>query len=118
MMELFFTDYIHHVTLWHSWIHRSQYAENDIAPHTMDLNFSPITINNYGQGAFGGITEDEANRQLRIERIFQGFPAKHYTLVDSEKVHSGLIEKVMKEKDKYLSCGIDPEKELHVSTVI
>lgn len=118
LCEQFFSDFIYHVTGMHSWLHRSQYSEHDLFPHVSDLNFSPITINDYGEGLFGGITEGEANLQHKIIKIFKGFPVDEYALVNADHVYKGLVERVAQAKDKYLACGLDPLTELQVSTVI
>jgi hypothetical protein len=118
MIGRFLTDFIFRVTLWHSWIHRSQYAAQEFSSHTMDLNFSPITINQMGKGPFGSITEKEAIGQLEIGSTFKNFPVERYSLIANPKVFTPLIERIGLVMEQYRLCGIDPEKELHFSTVI
>jgi hypothetical protein len=118
MIGRFCADTLYRVTFWHSWIHRSQYAVNDLAPHTMDLNFSPITVNEYGQGFFGSISEREANGQLEIGATFRNFPVKDYSILKAEGVDSGLVSRILEAKERYLQCGINVEEELQFGTVI
>ncbi|MEM1283302.1 MAG: hypothetical protein AAGG81_07090 [Chlamydiota bacterium] len=118
LVEQFFTDFIFHVTVMHSWLHRTQYGKSDFFPHMRDLNFSPITINNYGEGLYGGISEAEANLQLKTLEIFRRFAVEKYALVKNEKVDEGLVKRILNASGVYLFYGLDPVKELQVSTVI
>lgn len=118
MMERFTVDYIHHVTLWHSWLHRSQYTDTPFSPSVMDLNFAPITLGAYGKGAYGGVTEGEAIQQLTIADTFRRFNTRAYALVDDERVYTGLVKRIQATADAYLANGINPLSEIQVSTVI
>lgn len=118
MMERFTADYIHHVTLWHSWLHRSQYTDTAFSPSPMDLNFAPITLGPMGKGPFGGITEKEAIAELTIADTFRRFNTRAYALVKDETVYPGLLKRIEATADEYLAYGIDPKEEIQISTVI
>ncbi|CRX38616.1 hypothetical protein [Estrella lausannensis] len=118
MMERFAADYIHHVTLWHSWLHRSQYTNTPDSPSPLDLNFAPITLGPMGKGPFGGITEKEAIAELMIADTFRRFNTKAYALMRDESVYPGLTARIKATKDEYLANGIDPSEEIQTSTVI
>ena len=118
MLKAFVAHYIHLVTFWHSWIHRTQYAENTLFPNLLDVNFTPITLADYGKGAFGGIDIQTAISQHRFAEVFAKFDVSKYALVESPKVYPGLIRRIKAAASDYLSLGIDPLKEIAFSTVI
>lgn len=118
MLKRFVTHCIHIVTIWHSRLHQSQYAENELAPHLMDVNFTPITLSNYGQGPFGGIDTTSALTQAKTAETFKRFKVEHYALVNNPKVYKGLVDRIKAAAHRYLAVGIDVEKELAYGVVI
>lgn len=117
-IEHFVVDFIHHVTIWHSWIHRSQYLSSESSPSVADVNFAPLSLSFYGKGDYGGISMEDAIHQLEIASVFSRFNVGNYALVDGEGVYSGIIKKVKEAAKGYFSLGIDPFQEIQVSTVI
>lgn len=116
MVQRFFIDFIATVTGKHSWIHPKQYEESEIAPHARDPNFSPITVNNFGEGIFGGITIEELTKQEEILEIFRRFPMLKYALIHSNACQE-IKDAVIDAEAKYKACGM-PLEQLTVSTVI
>lgn len=118
MIEQFVVDFIHHVTLWHSWIHRSQYVSTEASPAVDDVNFAPLSLSKFGKAEYGGISMDETIHQLKIISLFNHFDVENYALVEGGGVYPGLIRRIIASTEGYLANGIDPIKELQVSTVI
>lgn len=117
MMEDFIVDFIHHVTIWHSWIHRSQYVTTKDSPDVSDVNFAPLSLGNYGQGPYGGIAMKDAIHQLEVISIFDNFSVENYRLLEAKNVYPGIVKRVEAESYGYFENGIDP-MEIQVSTVI
>lgn len=114
----FVVDFIHHVTLWHSVIHRSQYVETDSNPSITDVGFAPLALTQYGKTEYGGISFEDAIRQLEVVGVFSGFDVKKYALVNGEGVCSGITHRIREAAPRYLALGVDPENDIQVSTVI
>jgi hypothetical protein len=117
-IELDISHYIHLVSDYHSFVHRSQHYSEAGSPPITDLNFSPITINNYGEGLNGGITIDEANRQQAVLKTLTEFPAHKYALVKADSVYPGLTQRFKDATSEFISYKIDPNREIQVSSVI
>lgn len=118
LIEQFVVDFIHHVTIWHSWIHRSQYISTEASPDAADVNFAPLSLSEYGVGEYGGMSMQDAIHQLKIISLFHHFDVKNYALVDGDGVYPGIVRRIQAAASGYLANGIDPFKELQVSTVI
>lgn len=117
-IEQFVVDYIHHVTLWHSWIHRSQYVNTERSPSVADVNFAPLSLSSFGKKEYGGISMKDAIRQLEIIGVFHKFDVEDYALVKGKDVDPGVVNGVIAGEQGYLDVGIDPRKEIQESTVI
>jgi len=117
-IELDISHYIFMVTVYHSWIHRAQHYNGAGSPPITDLNFSPITINNYGEGINGGITMEEADQQEFILKILSDFPSKKYSLVKSKQVIPELVLNFREAADEFLNCKINVNSEIQVGCVI
>ncbi len=109
LIEQFCVDFIHHVTIWHSWIHRSQYKTTESSPSVKNFNFAPLAVK---------MTMDEEIHQLEIGDTFERFNVEGYRLVDGNGVYPGIIDRVFSATEGYLKNGIDPVDEIQVSTVI
>ena len=118
MIKDFIVDFIHRVTLWHSWIHRSQYVTTKNSPNVSDINFAPLSLENYGKGDYGGMKIEEAIHQLEVISIFNNFDVTKYSLVEGKDVHPDITHLVKTMADKYFNNGINPYNEIQVSTVI
>ena len=117
-IEHFVVDFINRVTLWHSWIHRSQYVTTPSSPSVQDVNFAPISLENYGRGAYGGLTVDDAIRQLEIVKTFVNFDVSEYQLADkNNKVVKEIKDAVKTYADVYQQLGL-PINQIQLSTVI
>lgn len=117
-MELDVSHYIHTVTLYHSWIHRSQHYSGADAPPMTDLNFSPITLNNFGEGLNGGISVSEAETQEAVLNILTKFPAAKYAVTRCTDVVPELQQRFEDATPALLACHIDPHTEIQVASVI
>ncbi len=117
-MELDISHYIHLASDFHSSLHISQTRTTTDTPPLTDLNFSPIAVNNYGDGLNGGISVDEANLQEFLLRILGDFPAANYALVSAPGVYSGLVERFEKAAKKLIANDLNPATEIYVSAVI
>ena len=118
LIEKFVVDFIHHVTIWHSWIHRSQYqADEELSPNVLDVSFSPISLENYGEGPYGGMKTEDAKFQLRVTSAFSAFDVGNYRLLENPLVYSGITDRVEAATVGYLTAGIRPD-EIQFGTVI
>ncbi len=118
MITLFAIDFINRETFWHSYIHGSQYLKSRVAPSVTDLGFSPISLENHGQGAFGGIKEVDAIKTEEIIQIFANFPVQNYMLLNSNTVAPQIKEEIAKVSKELLKCDFNAEKELLGSVCI
>lgn len=122
LVSAFITDYIHRVTFYHSWLHQTQFGEGGftapVAPHTMDANFSPITIAGKGAGPYGNIGKKDLLQQEEAIKIFRGFNGENYTLLNDQSVNPHIIAGIEKVKNEILKYQFDMEKGLYYSTVI
>lgn len=116
MLIRFATHFIHFVTFRHTMAHHSQF-EGTHAPHGMDLNFSPITLENYGKGPQGGISYNDAMDQLRLAEVFKNFPEENYSLLRSKSVPEEIIEGLKEISEDMLKYDVDISK-IMVTTVI
>ena len=55
---------------------------------------------------------------MKIVGLFSGFDVKPYALVDSEDVDPGLVRRIKAAAEGYFAAGIDPFRDIQVSTVI
>jgi hypothetical protein len=118
LIQKFCVHFIHLVTFWHSWIHRSQYTKTDAAPAVTDVNFAPITLSQQGHAPFGGISHAEAYNQLVLGATFKHFPVQSYALLDNKDVFVGIRNRMQAAASAYKAVGINPLEEIQFSTVI
>lgn len=118
MIAQFAIDFINRETYWHSYIHGSQYLPTRTAPNVTDLAFSPITLEKFGQGPFGGIREEDALKTEKIIQIFKNFPVENYMLLQSATVVPQVKQEIRRVAKKLLECGFDVDKELLGSVCI
>lgn len=117
MIVRFCVHYIHMVTFWHSWVHRSQTIFNGPAPHTMDLNNTPITLQDRGRGAYGSIRPEDGKKQLFITDTFRQFDTAPFAIVKNKKVIPEIKQGISDIAVQLASHGIRVE-EVQASTVI
>lgn len=117
-IELDVSYFIHLASDFHSSLHISQTRTTTETPPLTDLNFSPITVNDYGAGLNGGITVAEANMQEYLLRILGYFPAADYALINAPGVYSGLAERFRAAAPELAANNLDPATEIYVSTLI
>lgn len=117
-IELDLTYFIYLVTIYHAWIHLSQSRSDANAPPLTDLNFSPITINNYGAGLNGGITVEEADLQESVLKTLCDFPAEKYALINMAGVYPGLSRRLQEATPQFIQNKLDPQQQIYVSGVI
>lgn len=117
-IELDISYHIHLVTFYHSWVHRSQHYRSDISIPITDLNFTPITTNNYGKGLNGGISNNDAELQESILRILADFPLKEYSVMEMSGVYYRIVEEFGKVSDQLVNYSINPTTDIQSSTVI
>ncbi|MBS0655660.1 MAG: hypothetical protein JSR46_07780, partial [Verrucomicrobia bacterium] len=89
----FFTDYITQVTFVHSFIHRTQYIDSPDVPNSKDFFFTPIALQNKGEGD-DFITLDDAAVQSSLAETFENFPVDQYRLMDNEEVLPALRDAI------------------------
>lgn len=116
MIIRFAMHYIHFVTFRHTMAHHSQFKGTS-APHSMDLNYSPISLENYGMGPQGCISYNDAMEQLRLGEVFKNFPEENYSLLRSKLVPEQIIEGLREIREDMEKYGVDIST-IMVSTVI
>lgn len=120
MIKRFCADFISSQTLEHDWIHRSQFegrAEQHVTPIS-DPEVFPLGLAPFAQGSScGGMTLQDATRQIELAATFRDFPIEHYAIKNNSNVFNGITRRIDSVRDEYLKFGIDPD-EIPVSIVI
>jgi len=115
MIRLFVRDFINRVTIWHSSIHRTQYAESENFPHSKDVGFTPICLEGNGEGEYGGMLKEDVLQQQQVGRIFQNFPVSDYAITNED---SGVNPEIVSAVNKISKKLFIPVDQVTFSTVI
>lgn len=109
-IEKFVVYFIFDETIYHTYLHLSQYISTEASPSVADVNFAPLALSNYGKGKYGGMQIEDAIHQLKIISLFENFNTENYSLLEDPKVYEGIKRRIKEKIKEYTDNGFDPNK--------